>query len=67
MIGFGIFNLVEGTVNHQLLDLHHVNETVPVEQWIWWDLGFLAWGGLMVVAGWQLYELGRARSVGAAA
>jgi uncharacterized membrane protein len=35
LIGFGIFNLVEGIVDHQILGLHHVNETVPREQWIY--------------------------------
>lgn len=54
LIGFGLFNLVEGIVNHHLLGLHHVNETVPAEQWIYWDLGFLAWGAMMVLAGWFL-------------
>ena len=34
LIGFGLFNVVEGIVNHHILGLHHVNETVPVEQWI---------------------------------
>ena len=53
LIGFGIFNLVEGLVDHQILGLHHVNETVPREQWIWWDLGFLAWGAVMLLGGWQ--------------
>lgn len=51
LVGFGLFNLVEGTVNHHLLGLHHVNETVPRAQWIWWDLGFLAWGGAMLIGG----------------
>jgi uncharacterized membrane protein len=51
LIGFGLFNLVEGLVNHQLLGLHHVNETVPREQWMAWDLGFLAWGAAMLVGG----------------
>jgi uncharacterized membrane protein len=54
LMGFGIFNLVEGLVNHQVLGLHHVNETVPPEQWIWWDLGFLLWGALMLAGGWRL-------------
>ena len=48
LMGFGLFNLVEGLVNHQILGLHHVNETVPRGQWIWWDLGFLAWGAGML-------------------
>lgn len=51
LIGFGAFNLVEGAVNHQLLGLHHVNETVPREQWVYWDIGFLAWGAAMLVGG----------------
>lgn len=51
LAGFGIFNLVEGTINHQILGLHHVNETAPPEHWIWWDLGFLASGVLLLVLG----------------
>ena len=51
LIGFGVFNLVEGIVDHQLLGLHHVNETVPRAQWIYWDLGFLAWGAAMLLIG----------------
>ena len=58
LAGFGAFNLVEGLVDHQLLGIHHVNETVRREQWIYWDLGFLAWGAAMVV-GWYLLKRGR--------
>jgi uncharacterized membrane protein len=29
LIGFGLFNLVEGIVDHHLLGIHHVNETMP--------------------------------------
>ena len=32
LMGFGIFNGVEGLVAHHLLGIHHVNETVPPEQ-----------------------------------
>jgi uncharacterized membrane protein len=59
LIGFGLFNLAEGVVNHQLLGLHHVNETVPREQWIYWDLGFLIWGAAMLIAGWLLLRSGQ--------
>lgn len=59
LIGFGAFNLVEGTVNHQILGLHHVNETVPRDQWVYWDTGFLLWGALMLIAGWVLYRSGK--------
>jgi hypothetical protein len=59
LMGFGIFNLVEGVIDHQLLGIHHVNETVPRDQWIWWDLGFLIWGAAMLVGGWFLLRRGR--------
>ena len=44
LLGFGIFNVVEGIVDHHLLGIHHVNETVPQSQWIYWDVGFLSLG-----------------------
>lgn len=65
LIGWGLFNLVEGGVSHHLLELHHVNETVPPDQWVYWDTGFLIWGGLMVVVGLILLFLGRRASPGA--
>ncbi len=59
LMGFGIFNVVEGIIDHHLLGIHHVNETVAREQWIWWDIGFLAWGAIMLVAGGLLLRAGR--------
>lgn len=59
LMGFGTFNLVEGIVDHHLLGLHHVNETAPPEQWIYWDIGFLLWGAAMLIGGWVLYGIGR--------
>lgn len=59
LMGFGIFNLVEGLINHQLLGLHHVNETVPPEQWIYWDLAFLASGAILLGLGWLIYRSAR--------
>jgi uncharacterized membrane protein len=65
LIGFGAFNLVEGLVNHhQLLGLHHVNETAPREQWIYWDVGFLVWGAAMLIGGWAVYRSGQKESPG---
>lgn len=66
LLGFGLFNVVEGLVDHQLLGLHHVNETVPADQWIWWDMGFLLWGALMIVGGWWLLKSGERRTGSAA-
>lgn len=64
LMGFGIFNLVEGIVDHQLLGLHHVNETVPRSQWVYWDIGFLIWGAAMLLVGWALYRSGKRQSPG---
>jgi len=66
LIGFGAFNLIEGLIDHEVLGLHHVNETVPREQWLAWDLGFLVWGATMALAGWALWRSGRARLATAA-
>jgi uncharacterized membrane protein len=49
--GFGIFNTVEGIVDHHWLGLHHVNETVVRERWGFWDIGFTLWGIVMIIAG----------------
>jgi uncharacterized membrane protein len=59
LMGFGLFNLVEGVIDHQLLGIHHVNETVLRNQWIYWDIGFLVWGALMLLGGWWLMRTGQ--------
>jgi uncharacterized membrane protein len=59
LLGFGLFNVVEGLMDHHLLGLHHVNETVPPAQWIYWDMAFLIWGALMLLGGWRLLRTGR--------
>jgi uncharacterized membrane protein len=57
ILGWGIFNVVEGVVDHHLLGVHHVrdDEGAPLV----WDLAFLAWGTAMVVIGYA--GLARAR------
>ena len=62
LIGWGVFNLVEGLIDHQLLGLHHVRDDLPVgPAKLGWDLGFLAWGALMLASGWWLTRWGDAR------
>lgn len=61
LMGFGIFNLIEGVVDHHILNLHHFNETVPREQWIYWDVGFLMWGAAMLIGGWLMLSRSTAR------
>jgi uncharacterized membrane protein len=67
LMGWGAFNLVEGIIDHQILGIHHVNEKAPPEQWIWWDLGFLAWGAIMLIGGWRLARAGEAEQAAASA
>jgi uncharacterized membrane protein len=52
LAGWGIFNLVEGIVDHHILSIHHVRD--DVEDPLWWDLGFLAFGVFLVVVGFAL-------------
>lgn len=54
LLGWGIFNVIEGIIDHELLGLHHVNETVPDDQRLYWDVGFLCWGIAMILVGWLL-------------
>src|SRR5215218_6917938 len=55
LLGWGVFNLVEGLIDHQLLGLHHVRDDLPSAPiQLGWDLAFLAWGALMLASGWRL-------------
>ena len=56
LMGFGLFNVAEGLVSHFLLGIHHVKETAPPEQWVYWDAGFLLWGLAMLGLGRLLYR-----------
>jgi uncharacterized membrane protein len=49
LVGWGAFNLVEGIIDHQILGIHHLrdDEGGPIG----WDLGFLAFGFVLVLAG----------------
>ena len=58
LMGFGLFNCVEGLIDHQILGIHHVNEQVPRAQWAYWDAGFLIWGAAMLVGGWAVLRVG---------
>ncbi|GAB2979432.1 hypothetical protein GCM10027184_32490 [Saccharothrix stipae] len=48
LAGWGVFNLVEGVVDHLVLGIHHVRSG-PHE--LAYDLGFLALGAVLVVVG----------------
>ena len=59
LAGWGLFNLVEGIVNHHVLGIHHVRsgDGRPA-----WDFAFLAWGAVMLAGGWVLARAGCAES-----
>lgn len=48
LVGWGVFNLVEGLIDHHLLGVHHVRSG-PGR--LGWDLAFLALGALLIAAG----------------
>ena len=57
LFGWGLFNVVEGVIDHQLLGIHHVLENaanhLPA------DLAFLVWGAIMLGIGWSMMRPGR--------
>ena len=62
-LGWGLFNLIEGIIDHQLLAIHYVRQ-VPNYQV--YNLTFLAVGGvLFIVLGWMLMRRGRWRAADA--
>lgn len=48
LLGWGLFNLVEGVIDHHLLGVHHVVERAGLSVWDW---VFLASGVVLVAAG----------------
>ncbi|AYN38138.1 DUF2243 domain-containing protein [Streptomyces dangxiongensis] len=56
LAGWGLFNLVEGILDHQILGIHHVHGG-PYQ--VWWDVGFLVLGALLLAGGWLLRRGGR--------
>jgi len=48
LLGWGVFNLIEGVVNHHLLEIHHVR---PGPHQLAYDLGFLALGASLLFVG----------------
>jgi uncharacterized membrane protein len=56
LAGWGAFNLVEGIVDHEILGIHHVRDDLGGP--IGWDLGFLAFGALLVIGGMLLERSG---------
>lgn len=52
-MGAGLFNIVEGIIDHHLLQIHHVK---PGANQLAWDIGFIAVGFLAVGIGWLIQK-----------
>ncbi|WP_228728178.1 DUF2243 domain-containing protein [Brevibacillus composti] len=53
LLGAGTFHLVEGIINHHLLQIHHVK---PGPAQVGYDLAYDAFALLLIAAGWLLYR-----------
>lgn len=54
LTGWGIFNLIEGTINHHLIKLHNVKELSPNPET--WNTGFLVFTVFLFITGWILMK-----------
>jgi len=54
-VGWGVFNIVEGVIDHHLLGIHHVHDG---PDWLWWGPRVLAFGAVLLVAGWLTRGVG---------
>ncbi len=54
-LGWGIFNLVEGIIDHHILQVHHVVET-PGH--LVWDIAFLLSGAILILVGGSVIRRG---------
>ena len=54
LAGWGIFNLVEGVVDHHILAVHHVYDTGDATTTLLLDLLFLASGVVLMFVGWSM-------------
>jgi uncharacterized membrane protein len=59
LAGWGVFNVVEGLVNHHLLGIHHVRDDLGAP--IGWDIGFLVLGAALIAGGLALAAAPRRR------
>lgn len=57
LAGWGVFNVVEGLINHNILEMHNVREAAMNKEL--WNYGFLFFGTLLLLAGWLLINTAR--------
>jgi len=54
LAGWGVFNVVEGLINHQLLGIHHLRDDIGAP--LSWDIAFLVLSGLLIIIGSLLHR-----------
>lgn len=62
LLGWGLFNLVEGVIDHAILGLHHVREYSSAKSayaMAFYDMAFLAFGAALLIGGALLIGKGR--------
>lgn len=47
-LGWGLFNLIEGVIDHHILKVHHVVQRAEGTEQLFWDLAFLASGIVLI-------------------
>ena len=57
LLGWGIFNVVEGPIDHQILGIHHVRDDLGPP--LGWDIAFLIFGTALIILGWMMVMAGR--------
>ncbi|MEW6497392.1 MAG: DUF2243 domain-containing protein [Cyanobacteriota bacterium] len=56
LLGAGLFDVLEGLIDHQILGIHHVK---PGPNQLAWDIGFLALGAILALVGWIVLRSGQ--------
>lgn len=59
LIGAGLFDVIEGLIDHQILGIHHVK---PGPNQLAWDLGFITLGAVLAIIGWIVLRSGQQES-----
>lgn len=54
-VGWGLFNLIEGLIDHEILNIHHVRYGPHM---FVWDMAFLASGAVLIAFGWFVQRSG---------
>ncbi len=64
LVGWGLFNLVEGLLNHHILQLHHVKDLpthVPLYDWLFLGIGGVAFIIIGIVMAWPMPNIAERR------